>query len=131
VQWHGDQPELPQPGLRFIPAFPVRDQDSLTRIHTYLGQCRTLGSLPVAVLVDAQVAGKHGGTGQAAPWDLLATFRAEVPLILAGGLTPDNVAEAIRLVQPYAVDVASGVESTPGRKDSDKMRQFIDVVRSL
>jgi phosphoribosylanthranilate isomerase len=76
-------------------------------------------------LVDAHVAGHYGGTGQTAPWDLLADFRPGVPLILAGGLNPDNVAEAVRRVRPYAVDVASGVESAPGRQDPDKVRRFI------
>jgi phosphoribosylanthranilate isomerase len=71
----------------------------------------------------------HGGTGQTAPWHLLANFDPGVPVILAGGLTPDNVAEAIRIVRPYAVDVASGVESSPGRKDPDKLRRFIENAR--
>ena len=73
--------------------------------------------------------GQYGGTGQTAPWAVLAGFRPEVPLILAGGLTPDNVAEAIRIVQPYGVDVASGVESAPGQKDPEKMYRFIQNAR--
>ena len=64
-----------------------------------------------------------------APWRLLEDFDPGVPLILAGGLTPENVAEAIRIVAPYAVDVASGVESSPGKKDVVKMKRFIDAVR--
>ena len=83
-----------------------------------------------AVLADAWVPGQYGGTGHLAPWRLLADFRPGVPLILAGGLTPENVAEAVRIVRPYAVDVASGVESSPGRKDPDKMRRFIDHARA-
>jgi phosphoribosylanthranilate isomerase len=76
------------------------------------------------------VPGQYGGTGQAAPWRLLANFRPDVPLILAGGLTPENVAEAVRAVRPYGVDVASGVEAAPGRKDAEKVRRFIEQARN-
>lgn len=126
VQCHGDRHE---PGcafpLRRIDAFPVRDADSLGAICTYLALAKDLGQMPQAVLVDAHVPGQYGGTGRKAPWDLLADFKPGVPLILAGGLTPENIAEAVRLVRPYAVDVASGVEAAPGRKDAEKMRRFI------
>ena len=101
----------------------------LQGIARYLDRCRSLELLPAAVLVDAHVSGQYGGTGQTLPWDLLADFRPGVPLILAGGLTPENVAEAVRLVRPYAVDVASGVELSPGRKDAEKMRRFIGSAR--
>ena len=127
VQMHGDLPECLSIGTRWIPAFSVRDASSLQQITSYL---RSLVDAPAAILVDAHVPGQFGGTGQVAPWHLLAGFDAGVPLILAGGLTPDNVAEAIRIVRPYAVDVASGVESSPGKKDVDKMRRFIDAVRA-
>jgi phosphoribosylanthranilate isomerase len=86
--------------------------------------------MPAAVLVDARVPGQFGGTGKTAPWHLLADYRPGVPLILAGGLTPENVAEAVRTVRPYAVDVAGGVESAPGRKDPDKVRRFIANARA-
>jgi phosphoribosylanthranilate isomerase len=125
-QWYGDHRELADPyPFRLIAAFPVRDAASVVVITRYLDLCRDLGRLPSAVLVDAHAPGQHGGTGQTVPWKLLADFRPDVPLILAGGLTPENVAQAIRLVRPYAVDVASGVESAPGQKDTDKMRRFI------
>jgi phosphoribosylanthranilate isomerase len=81
------------------------------------------------VLVDAHVHDQPGGTGQTAPWALLADFRVEVPLYLAGGLTPENVGEAIRIVRPDAVDVASGVESRPGCKDPERMRRFVESAR--
>ena len=113
-----------------IVAFSVKDAADLVAITAYLDRCRGTGRLPAALLIDAHVPGLHGGTGRTAPWDLLADFRPGVPLLLAGGLTPENVAEAIRRVRPYAVDVASGVESSPGRKDVDKMRRFIDNARS-
>jgi phosphoribosylanthranilate isomerase len=99
-------------------------------VEAYLAACREAGTLPPAVLVDAHVPGEYGGTGRVAPWDLLADWRPTVPLILAGGLTPDSVAAAIRRVRPFAVDVASGVESVPGRKDAEKMRRFIGEARA-
>jgi phosphoribosylanthranilate isomerase len=131
VQWHGEHPEPPDaPGYHFIPAFPVRDEANLAQITRYLDLCREVGRLPAAVLIDAHVTGQYGGTGRTAPWRLLASFRPGVPLVLAGGLTPDNVAEAVRVVRPYAVDVASGVESAPGVKDLDKVRWFIERARA-
>lgn len=130
VQWHGTERELCDPfPFHLIAAFPVRDADSLRAVTRYLDACRVRGHGPSALLLDAHVPGMHGGTGRTAPWHLLASFRPGVPVILAGGLTPDNVAEAIRLVQPYGVDVASGVESSPGRKDAGKMERFIDAAR--
>jgi phosphoribosylanthranilate isomerase len=86
--------------------------------------------LPHAVLLDGHARGQYGGTGNTAPWRLLADFDAGVPVILAGGLTAENVADAIRIVRPYAVDVASGVESAPGVKDGEKMRRFIGAARN-
>jgi phosphoribosylanthranilate isomerase len=131
VQWHGDDPQpIGDPLVRFVPAFAVSDRSSVARIDEYLARCQECQRLPAAILVDGHVAGEYGGTGQPAPWQLLADYRPLVPLILAGGLTPDNIAQAVRLVRPYAVDVASGVESSPGRKDADKMRRFIDNARS-
>lgn len=81
-------------------------------------------------LLDARVDGQMGGTGQTFPWEL--TARAKVfgkPVFLAGGLTPDTVAEAIEAAQPFAVDVASGVEKSPKRKDYEKMKSFIEAVK--
>jgi phosphoribosylanthranilate isomerase len=131
IQWHGDAPELPPPPpWRFIPAFPIVDAASLDKVSDYLARCRAASGLrPAAVLLDGHSPGLYGGTGQTAPWQLLADFDPGVPVILAGGLTPDNVAEAVRIVRPYAVDVASGVEAAPGVKDPEKLRRFIDNVR--
>lgn len=82
-------------------------------------------------LLDARVEGIAGGTGQTFPWDLAVRARAfGKPLFLAGGLTPDNVAQAIEAVQPFAVDVASGVEKSPKRKDFDRMKKFIDEAKN-
>lgn len=131
LQWHGDAPQLPPPWpWRFVPAFAVADREGLKRVELYLAGCREGGVLPAAVLVDGQLPGHYGGTGRTVPWDVLADFQPGVPLILAGGLTPENVAEAVRKVRPYAVDVASGVESAPGVKDADKMRRFIENARA-
>lgn len=133
VQWHGENAarEAGTPPLhRLIAAFAVRQQSDLDEITGYLAACAAVGSLPAAVLVDAQSPGQYGGTGKTAPWHLLTEFRPTVPLLLAGGLTPDNVAEAIRMVRPYGVDVASGVESRPGVKDPDKVRRFIENARA-
>jgi phosphoribosylanthranilate isomerase len=115
-----------------ILAQSVHEADDLERIRTLVRDWRASArELPdPAVLVDARVPGKHGGTGQTVPWQLLAGFDAGVPLILAGGLKPENIAEAIRVVRPYAVDVASGVESAPGVKDEEKLRRFIDNARA-
>jgi phosphoribosylanthranilate isomerase len=130
IQWHGKDRELCDPyPFHLIAAFPVRDADSLAAISRYLDACRVRGHGPSALLLDAHVPGQHGGTGRTAPWHLLANFRPGVPIVLAGGLTPDNVAEAIRVVQPYGVDVASGVESSPGHKDPEQMARFIDAAR--
>jgi phosphoribosylanthranilate isomerase len=132
IHWYGDKPELCDAyPFQLIPTFPVRDQDSLRTITGYLDLCRGLCKLPAAIAVDAHAPDQHGGTGRQIPWNLLAGFQPGVPLILAGGLTPENVAEAIRIVRPYAVDVASGVESSPGKKDGEKIRRFIENVRAV
>ena len=126
VQWHGARPRASAlPGYRLIPVFPVCEADDVAEIEKYLVDCRSSGQVPSAVMVDARVAGQYGGTGKTIPWPLLADFRPDIPLILAGGLTPDNVAEAVRIVRPYGVDVASGVESSPGLKDRAKVSRFI------
>ncbi len=130
VQWHGDRHWSGDPyPFRYIAAFAIAERDSLRQVDEYLENCRGQGWSPAAVLLDAHMPGLHGGTGRTAPWNLLADYRPGVPVILAGGLTPDNVADAIRLVRPYAVDVASGVESRSGVKDAEKMRRFIENAR--
>jgi phosphoribosylanthranilate isomerase len=77
-------------------------------------------------LFDAYWHGVHGGTGKSFDWELVARRRSKIPMILAGGLTADNVAEAAKLVKPYAVDVVSGVEAEPGRKDRAKVEAFLE-----
>ena len=81
-----------------------------------------------AFLVDASVQGAYGGTGVTADWNGAAEWARKYPLLLAGGLTPENVAEAIGRVKPWGVDVASGVESAPGEKDVRKMKAFVKAI---
>jgi phosphoribosylanthranilate isomerase len=80
-------------------------------------------------LFDRRSGGYFGGTGESFDWELLRGHRSDVPAILAGGLRPDNVAEAVEIVAPYAVDVASGVEAEPGRKDHAKMAAFFEAAQ--
>ncbi len=82
-----------------------------------------------ALLVDASVKGSYGGTGVTADWDNAAELAKRYPILLAGGLTPENVANAVRQVKPWGVDVASGVESVAGSKDAAKMIAFVKAVR--
>ncbi|MDG2412337.1 MAG: phosphoribosylanthranilate isomerase [Halioglobus sp.] len=83
------------------------------------------------MLLDAWQEGKPGGTGQVFDWSLAAQDNYSMPLVLAGGLHPDNVAEAVMSVRPAAVDVSGGVESAPGIKDAAQMHRFISAVRSV
>jgi len=83
-----------------------------------------------ALLVDAAVKGVYGGSGVTADWSAAAELAKKYPLLLAGGLTPENVADAVRQVKPWGVDVASGVESAPGEKDASKMKEFVRAVQS-
>lgn len=83
-----------------------------------------------ALLIDASVKGEFGGTGVTADWKGAAELAKQYPILLAGGLTPENVAEAVQRVQPWGVDVASGVESAPGVKDSSKLKAFMKAVQS-
>ena len=85
---------------------------------------------PPAMLVDAAVKGAYGGTGVTADWSSAAGLAKRYLMLLAGGLTPENVAEAVRQVKPWGVDVASGVESAPGEKDADKTKAFVKAVQS-
>ena len=84
-----------------------------------------------AFLIDASVKGAYGGTGVQADWSGAAQLAGQFPLLLAGGLTPENVADAVRQVNPWGVDVASGVESAPGVKDPNKMKAFVQAVKKL
>lgn len=123
LQFHGDEsPEYcRQFGLMSMKAFRIRDAESLRALPDYETD---------AFLLDSHVAGKPGGTGEKFNWELAVEAKKfGIPIFLAGGLTPENVAEAVRQVQPYGVDVSSGVESTPGRKDLAKVQAFITAAK--
>ena len=130
IQLHGDQPPefVAQLGGRpVMRAFRV-GAAGLQPIREFLAQCGDLDVSLQAVMIDALVTGSYGGTGTIADWTLARQYVVEIgtpPLVLAGGLTPKNVAEAIRTVRPAAVDVASGVESSPGRKDPTAVAAFV------
>jgi len=131
VQTYDEQPPADDPfPFAHIPAFRVKDAAGLDSVRNFIEAATRFGRRPAAVLVDSHVDGQMGGTGHQAPWKLLAGFHPGVPVILAGGLTPENVAEAIAVVRPWGVDVASGVESAPGRKDAAKVAQFIKNARA-
>jgi len=122
IQLHGD--ETPQqcllPRHRVVKALRVKDAESLAGAEAFEVS---------ALLLDAWSPAAFGGTGESFNWELARQIAARRSVILAGGLTPDNVAEAIRAVSPFAVDVSSGVESAPGIKDPRKVRAFIENAR--
>ncbi|HXC35486.1 MAG TPA: phosphoribosylanthranilate isomerase [Candidatus Acidoferrales bacterium] len=125
LQFHGDEPPeyCGQFGLMNMKAFRVHGAETLDQIPKYATD---------AYLLDAYSSTTFGGTGEKFNWDLAVEARKfGKPIFLAGGLTPDNVADAIRKVQPFGVDVSSGVETAPGLKDHDKIRAFITAARSI
>ena len=83
------------------------------------------------LLIDAYRRDQYGGTGHTADWSIATKLAQQYPILLAGGLTPENVAEAVRQVRPWGVDVASGVEASPGKKDAGKMKLFVERCQRL
>lgn len=124
VQLHADvTPEFCRNlDKKVIRVVRVKDESSLSILSDYDVN---------AFLLDTYVEGKMGGTGEVFDWDLALRAKHYGRIIVAGGLNPDNVAQAVRRVNPYGVDVGSGVESGPGRKDPDKIRKFVDAVKSV
>ena len=122
AQLHGDEsPELVRALLpRAYKAIGVKDGSVVELARIYPGE---------HLLLDASVPGMPGGTGRTFDWSIAAEVAKERKLTLAGGLTPENVAEAVRTVRPFRVDVASGVESTPGRKDPAKVAAFVEAAK--
>ena len=135
VQLHGDEPPdlvAQLGGNRVARAFRL-GPSGWKPVADYLQECRRLGGLPRLTLIDSYSRGIYGGTGEVADWSAVAEYPLHdwyPPLVLAGGLTPDNVAAAIRTVRPSAVDTASGVESSPGRKSEALVRQFVEAARA-
>ncbi|HEY3763472.1 MAG TPA: phosphoribosylanthranilate isomerase [Verrucomicrobiae bacterium] len=124
LQFHGDEPPefCAQFGLMSMKAFRMKDAGVLSEIAKYQTD---------AYLLDAYTPGVRGGTGHTFNWDLaLEAQKLGKPIFLSGGLTPDNVADAIRKIHPFGVDVSSGVESSPGKKDHAKVKTFIKAVKA-
>lgn len=134
IQLHGDQPPefLGQLGGRPVMRAFRLGAGGIGLIREYFDRCRELRAMPQMILLDALVAGQFGGTGQTADWEQARACTAEPdrpPMVLAGGLTPMNVTDAIRLVHPDAVDVASGVEDDCGHKDCNSIGAFVAAAR--
>ena len=126
AQLHGDEtPEycetLDRPILK---ALRLKDRSSFLSLAEYRGRAGVKG-----FVVDTFSESSYGGTGQTTDWSLAAEVARAAPILLAGGLTPENVQDAIAQVHPYGVDVSSGVEVRPGKKDHDKVRAFIRAVQ--
>ncbi len=124
LQFHGDEPPdyCLQFGLMSMKAFRIRDAASLKALPDYHTD---------AWLLDAYVPGQYGGTGDTFKWELaVEAQRWGRPIFLAGGLTAENVGLAVRQVRPYAVDVSSGVESAPGKKEQSKVKAFIEAAKA-
>jgi phosphoribosylanthranilate isomerase len=136
IQLHGDEPpEMLAQLTRRVPVIRAArcGEQGLAGVEAYLAECGSRGRLPDAVLVDADAPWDYGGTGRLADWSLVARDRhllGDLPLILAGGLTPTNVAAAIAAIRPDGVDVSSGVEVRPGRKDARLVGEFVAAARA-
>ena len=120
IQLHGDEtPEACPASRRIVKAIRVKSIDSLEPLKTFRGYVS-------AFLLDAYAPDALGGTGLKFNWDIAVEARHFGRIILAGGLTPDNIQQAVRHVRPYGVDVSSGVEAEKGRKDRQKLKLFIE-----
>jgi phosphoribosylanthranilate isomerase len=123
AQLHGDET------VEFMESLQEKSFKAFRGVADVEKDKRMIADGEPAFLVDASVKGLYGGSGVTADWDGAAELAKRYPLLLAGGLTPENVAEAFRRVKPWGVDVASGVESAPEKKDASKMKAFVQAVR--
>jgi phosphoribosylanthranilate isomerase len=127
IQLHGDEGAAfcrearRRTGLPVMKAFRVRSAADVRAAEAYRVDFH---------LMDAYRPGTPGGTGESFDWELLAGRRSQIPLVLAGGLTPENVGEAIAAASPWGIDVVSGVEAEPGRKDPDRLSEFFERARA-
>jgi phosphoribosylanthranilate isomerase len=123
VQLHGNEsPDFCKSfGERAIKAIRVKDNESFREVESYSAE---------AILFDTYSNESYGGTGMSFNWEILKNFRTSKKIILSGGLSPENVTQAIGIVNPYAVDVSSGVEGHPGKKSPEKLKRFIEAVRN-
>ena len=126
AQLHGDESalycqDLGRPALK---AIRLKDRGTFLALAEFHGRANVRG-----MLIDAFSDQAYGGTGQTVDWTLAEEAARATPIILAGGLNPENVAEAIQKVRPYGVDVSSGVEQSPGKKDHHKLKAFIEAAR--
>jgi len=139
AQLHGDEtPEMLNAlNGKAFKAIRLTSESAETSVYPFLKSATK--SVPIresvtesvdspAMLIDAAVKGVYGGSGVTADWSAAAELAKKYPLLLAGGLTPENVADAVRQVRPWGVDTASGVESAPGEKDAGKMKAFVQAV---
>lgn len=128
LQLHGTEPpefcrRLADAGIRFAKAVPVSGSRSLASLPNYFTD---------TMVLDSSADGKFGGTGKTFPWKFAPEFvrhHREISVILAGGLNPENVIEAVNLVRPRGVDVTTGVEASPGQKDAQLIRAFVEAAR--
>lgn len=131
AQLHGDETAEMVQSLDGKAFKAVRlSADSVTDSRTVTDFAALRRGMAPVLLVDAAVKGAYGGTGVTADWRSAAELANHHPILLAGGLTPENVVQAVQQVNPWGVDVASGVESVPGLKDAHKMNAFVKAVRS-
>jgi phosphoribosylanthranilate isomerase len=133
LQLSGDEtPDAVKEAVRLRPVLKSLRLPENISVDAALREVELYAEIPgVTVLLDAAKQGYYGGTGETGNWQAARAIAERYPILLAGGLNPANVADAVRLVKPWGVDVSSGVESVPGEKDLTKIRQFCEAARSI